>query len=558
MCKKCICLIRVSTERQDTTPQRKKVVANAIADGYTEDEIIVVEKKESAIKKKKEEREGLREMEEIISEHPTIESVYVFAIDRLSRRVSDVLSICESLTERNINLVFLNPWKMSTMQFDDKQNKMAENPFTKQMLAMLGIGAEMEMKIKMERFAATKERMISEGKLTTGKPVFGYKRLKDGELREDEEKATIVRSIFWDYTENDMTLREIEKRYIEEGWFKHRKYYDGSIIKDILNNRAYIGEKSNKGTTIDYPAIMSKDMFDEAQKKLAANKIGEKKNTKWVNFGKGIVKSAASGRVMTFQSGICSYREEVAKETININAVDCVILQVSELLYVLNGIVQHTDKPLEYDKYISENNEKIERVKVLLADVEAKERKAFDMYIEGKVTEKIYSEKMAKIHKDSEGWRQEIVRLESENSRWQMEKNGFENTRPYDSEGFKYLNEKMKKEEIDKLIEEVTVIKVAKNEYDIVVTPKTLPLKKLYELFQETYHYKSSGNNMTLIRSHKVDKGTDSLEIGWSSDGAVCGGNEFEMKETDLSDQIDYRVQSRNWQYRKNKKGARQ
>ena len=66
MCKKCICLIRVSTLSQDTTPQREKVVATAIADGYTNDEIEVIEKKESAIKLKKNEREGLREMEEII------------------------------------------------------------------------------------------------------------------------------------------------------------------------------------------------------------------------------------------------------------------------------------------------------------------------------------------------------------------------------------------------------------------------------------------------------------------------------------------------------------
>lgn len=558
MCKKCICLIRVSTTAQDTAPQRKKVVANAIADGYKENEIVVVEKKESAIKKRKEEREGLKEMEEIIAEHPTIESVYVFAIDRLSRKVADVLLIADSLLERNINLVFLNPMKMSTMQYDEKQNKMVENPFTKQMLAMLGVGAEMEMKIKMERFAATKERMINEGKLTTGKPVYGYKRLKGGELVADEEKATIVRSIFWDYVENDMTLREIEKRYIEMGVFKQRKYYDGSIIKDILNNRAYIGGKSNKGTTISYPAIMAVDMFEDAQRKMAENKKGAKKNTKWVNFGKGIVKSAASNRVMTFRSGICSYREDISKETLNVNAVDCAILQTAELLYVLNFIVQHNEKPLEYDKYINENNEKIERVKALLSEVEEKERKAFDMYVEGKVTEKIYTEKMAKIQKDLNVWKQEIVKLESENSRWRMEKNGFEKTRPIDSEGFKYLNEKSKKEVIDSLIQEVTVIKVTKGEYDIIITPKTLPLQKMYELFKESYHYKVNGNNITLIQRHKVDKGTDSLEVGWSSDGAVCGGNEFEIINTDVTDQIDYRVQSKNWQYRKNKKGARQ
>ena len=519
MCKKCICLIRVSTLSQDTTPQREKVVATAIADGYTNEEIEVIEKKESAIKLKKNEREGLREMEEIINEHPTIECVYVFAIDRLSRRVSDVLSIAESLTERNINLVFLNPWKMSTMVFDERKKGMVENPFTKQMLAMLGIGAEMEMKIKMERFAAKKEKMISENLLPFGKPVFGYKRLKGGEIVEDEEKATIVRSAFFDYIENDMTLREIEKKYIEAGYFKPR------------------------------------DMFFAAQDKLAANKIGEKKNTKWVNFGKGIVRSTSSGRIMAFRSGICSYREDIAKEYINVNAVDCVILRTTQLLYVLNNIIQRSEKPIEYEKYIEENEKKIKVINGLLEEVEKREMKAFDMYIDGKVTQKIYNITMNKIKKEIEQWKDEIMKLENENHRWLMEKQGYEKTQPTTSDGFNMLDERTKKEIINTLIEEVAVTKVGNCEYDIFVTPKTLALQKTYEAFGESYHYKGGNGGITLTLSHIVDNGKKSLELGFSDGEVVLGGEEFERITDDITDEIEYRVKSRNWQYRKNKKG---
>lgn len=555
MCKKCICLIRVSTLSQDTTPQREKVVATAIADGYANDEIEVIEKKESAIKLKKNEREGLKEMEEIINEHPTIECVYVFAIDRLSRRVSDVLSIAESLTERNINLVFLNPWKMSTMVFDERKNKMVENPFTKQMLAMLGIGAEMEMKIKMERFAAKKEKMISENLLPFGKPVFGYKRLKGGEIVEDEEKATIVRSAFFDYIENDMTLREIEKKYIEEGYFKPRKYYDGSIIKNILNNKAYIGDKSKRGTTISYPQLVPVDMFFAAQDKLAANKIGEKKNTKWVNYGKGIVRSTSSGRKMLFNSGICSYREDIAKEYINVNAVDCVILHTTQLLYVLNNIIQRSEKPIEYEKYIEENEKKIKVINGLLEEVEKREMKAFDMYIDGKVTQKIYNITMDKIKKEIEQWKDEIMKLENENHRWLMEKQGYEKTQPTTSDGFNMLDEKSKKEIIDTLIEEVAVTKVGNCEYDIFVTTKTLALQKVYEAFGESYHYKGGNGGITLTLSHIVDKGKKLLELGFNNGEVVLGGTEFERITEDITDEIEYRVKSKNWQYRKNKRG---
>ena len=555
MCKKCICLCRVSTNTQDLEAQRTKVVANAIADGYTKDEIAVVEKKESAIKLSELERESLNEMKEIINDNPTIESVYVFAIDRLARRVNIVLSIKDYLTERGINLVFLNPHKMSTLRKDEKSGKMIEDELTTMLLMFLSYGAEMEMKIKKERFAAKKEKMISENLLPFGKPVFGYKRLKGGEIVEDEEKATIVRSAFFDYIENDMTLREIEKKYIEAGYFKPRKYYDGSIIKTILNNRAYIGDKSTKGNAISYPQLVPVDMFFAAQDKLAANKIGEKKNTKWVNYGKGIVRSTSSGRKMLFNSGICSYREDIAKEYINVNAVDCVILRTTQLLYVLNNIIQRSEKPIEYEKYIEENEKKIKVINGLLEEVEKREMKAFDMYIDGKVTQKIYNITMEKIKKEIEQWKDEIMKLENENHRWLMEKQGYEKTQPTTSDGFNMLDEKTKKEIIDTLIEEVAVTKVGNCEYDIFVTPKTLALQKVYEAFGEEYHYKGGNGGITLTLTHIVDKGKKSLELGFNNGEVVLGGTEFERITEDITDEIEYRVKSKNWQYRKNKKG---
>ena len=148
MCKKCICLCRVSTLQQDLEAQREKVVNAAIADGYCNDEIAVIEKKESAIKLSEEERQSLNEMKEIIKDNPSIESVYVFAIDRLARKVSIVLSVKDYLTERGINLVFLNPHKMGTLPKDETTGKLIEDELTSMLLMFLSYGAEMEMKIK--------------------------------------------------------------------------------------------------------------------------------------------------------------------------------------------------------------------------------------------------------------------------------------------------------------------------------------------------------------------------------------------------------------------------
>jgi len=106
MSKKCICLVRVSTEQQKLEGQKEKVISAAISDGYKLEEIAVVEGKESAIKLQEEERETLNEMKNIIAQYPTIESVYVFAIDRLARKVSIILSVKDYLLSYRDNMEF--------------------------------------------------------------------------------------------------------------------------------------------------------------------------------------------------------------------------------------------------------------------------------------------------------------------------------------------------------------------------------------------------------------------------------------------------------------------
>ena len=192
MSKKCICLVRVSTEQQKLEGQKEKVISAAISDGYKLEEIAVVEGKESAIKLQEEERETLNEMKNIIAQYPTIESVYVFAIDRLARKVSIILSVKDYLLKNKVNLVFLNPRKLATMIRNDK-GVMVEDEMTSMMLLFLGYGAEMEMKIKLARWKATKDIMRSNNQLTSGRPMFGYKKATNKTVERDEVNAYICR-----------------------------------------------------------------------------------------------------------------------------------------------------------------------------------------------------------------------------------------------------------------------------------------------------------------------------------------------------------------------------
>ena len=262
MCKKCIVLLRVSTTHQDLEAQRDKVIAAAIADDYKKEEITIIEKKESAIKLKEDEREGLNEMKEIIEENPSIESVYVFAIDRLARKVSVVLSIRDYLMERGINLVFLNPRKLSTM-LRNEQGIMEEDKLTSMMLLFLGYGAEMEMKLKLERFKAQKELMQKQKKLTSGKPVFGYYKKKDGTIGVDDEKAGYVKEIYNEILNNNKSIKQVEREFIARGIFPPKKVVTGSTVRYICANKCYYGSTTTFGSIMEYPPIITKSDWDK-------------------------------------------------------------------------------------------------------------------------------------------------------------------------------------------------------------------------------------------------------------------------------------------------------
>ena len=65
--KKCILLVRVSTEAQSFEAQEKELFDLAIKDGYSKEQITPIAIKESAIKLKEEERLGLQKMYEYLA-----------------------------------------------------------------------------------------------------------------------------------------------------------------------------------------------------------------------------------------------------------------------------------------------------------------------------------------------------------------------------------------------------------------------------------------------------------------------------------------------------------
>ena len=499
MSKKCIALLRVSTTSQDLEAQRDKVIEAAIADKYEKEEIAIIEKKESAIKRKEEEREGLNEMKEIIEGNPSIESVYVFAIDRLARKVSVVLSISEYLTERGINLVFLNPQKMSTMLRDEK-GVMKENKLASMMLLFLGYGAEMEMKLKLERFKAQKELLQKQKKLTSGKPVFGYYKKKDGTIGVDDEKAGYVKEIYNEIINNNKSIKQVEREFIARGIFPPKKVVTGSTVRYICANKCYYGSTTTFGSIMEYPPIITKSDWDEMRKKLEENRKGAKKNTKQTHLCKGIIRNADSGLVMMYNSGGRSYFDYSNSQNVNAPTMDFIVWYVAKVLYTLQRAINTDEKSEEYAKYLEQNKERIATIQKMIASLEKRQKKAFKQYLDGDVSETIYKEEIASIKKEHKQWINDIAQLESENRRLSYESEQIENKNRWESTNLDEITDaRTRREIIQSVSRELSVHKVGNHHYELFIHPLDARVRIEYEDYHQHFDYKTSGHKITLL-----------------------------------------------------------
>lgn len=435
MDKKCICFCRVSTQLQSLKEQKEKVLASAIADGYKRNEIAIVEGKESAIKLKEEERETIEEMKAIIADNPLVESVYVFAIDRLARRASIILSVKEYLTERNINLVFLNPHKMGTLRKDEKSGKMVEDELTALLLMLLSYGAEMEMKIKKARFATARDALKAQGKIASGSVLYGYKRATDGKAIVDENEADNVRFLFETYLNEEISLMGLFKKMVSDGRWEMdvKSAAMGTRVRNILTNPAYSGEtptqrtKGKKGIvrTEKYPAIVDKEIQDAVIAKLQIRKKADKTTSKNIYYGKGIVKyQMEDGRefAMTPIRRNLNYAiiNDDIRAGVNLNVIDSILWdEAATLKRDFMKLDTKTTKET-YIKTIKENKAKIKILSPKLEVIKKKQQQAFRMLMKGAVSEENYNIIMSEIADEEMTISKAIAKLETENSNMEL------------------------------------------------------------------------------------------------------------------------------------------
>lgn len=513
--KKVVCFCRVSSSAQDLTNQRNEVLKTIKHDGYKTSEIVIVEGKESAIKLDEMERQTLNELKEVVESNPTITDVYFYAIDRLARKVSVVLSIVDQMTAKGINLHFLNPYPMQTMR-NGKEDAMG-----KMFLTFLSIGAEMEMKMKNERFADTRKGMREKGQLIGGSVLYGYYRDKSGYPMKKDEESKVVEDIFNMYVIDGLSMRQIAKRLVcDNVWSaKDFKTLNSAVMKvsNILTNPAYSGRQaaqkdSKEEKTVIYPAIVDAELQDKALAKAQNNH--KEKDTKNIYYAKGLIKTEVDGKyyVMSPVKGNCSYclNYDGVQSNININVIDTIAWRNTQMLYRIYQTYENFVEPQRLENFIKENEEKIQKLQPIFEEFAQREDRVNELYEMGRYSVEKYNLKYEEITKEKQQYLNEQIKLENENKRLRKQIQNMMTMKTVELD-ITTLTEEDKRNLVKEMINEIQVEKVGKYEYNIVIKPNEALFK--IGIVVPSYYYNCSGGVKRLTEKVALKEEDISNEI---------------------------------------------
>lgn len=203
-------------------------------------------------------RPGLEEML-FDAESKAFDTLLVFRVDRLSRKVRELAMMVDELTKHDVVL------KSITEPFD------TANAAGKMMLQMLGVFAEFEHATIVERTKVGMEKKAKGGAFVGGRVPYGYQLDPEQGLVIQEEEALIVRKMFRMYAIGKEGSSAICKQLNEAG---HRnrngRKWGRRVVLYMLKNPIYVGKIRWRDVTYEgqHDPLVSDLLFEKADEIL--------------------------------------------------------------------------------------------------------------------------------------------------------------------------------------------------------------------------------------------------------------------------------------------------
>jgi len=213
-----------------------------------------------------------------------IDAVWCLSPDRLARVYAYQVIVLDELARCGVSVLFHDTPALTN------------DPQTHLLTQVQGVIAEYERARIAERYRRGKLWRSRAGEVVAWKCSYGYRRVpriagQAAHLEVYEAEAIIVRNIFRDYVQNNVSIRQLTRRLNDEGVCSPsgKDVWGCSTIGRLLRNEAYVGRayfnrresivkrENKKGMrqvdrpreqwiAISVPAIISEEIFEAAQR----------------------------------------------------------------------------------------------------------------------------------------------------------------------------------------------------------------------------------------------------------------------------------------------------
>lgn len=222
-----------------------------------------------------------------------LDIILVYKVDRLSRRLSDLIPLGEKLEKWGVAIKSVTePFETST-------------PSGKLLFNMLGSFAQFEREMIGDRVRLALNKRLRDGKWNN-RPPYGYKTDKEGFLRPEPGEIENVRRIFRLALEHNLGALSIARLLQQEDRTTRRKgKWTRNGVWNIISNPVYIGKLNVGGELIKgvhEPAVSEEDFF--RLQEMLKTRLNEAPRThRSPNILVGLVRCGKCGRAMTTQKG---------------------------------------------------------------------------------------------------------------------------------------------------------------------------------------------------------------------------------------------------------------
>lgn len=397
--KKILCIIRASTEKQETESQKKELVAYCITKGFAVEEMAFIEVAGASARKLNDKYiQMLEDIKATLLSSPTIKAVALWHLNRLGRVESKLHEMKEFFVTNKIQVYCKNP---DFTLLDDEGNESAAGGIAFSVYASMVKYETDEMFAKMKR---GRERNKENGIFYGGQIKFGYTldATKHFIIKEDEAKT--VRLIFKLYSTGKYSFYTLVEELRARGITKDGQKITYEMIQNALADETYYKGINGKMPLID------KELFDKCAA-IKANTVAVKrtKESRNVNFAVGLLKCScgnnfvACGDFYRCYSKMNNYRKKKVVEcdapTIRRDILDDILWLVTRPLQQKFLMEKDTVSIEEQKDKINVLTVKVSTAQKELTDIKGRKEKLEDAYyVDGDMTEAQFKKRLASLH----------------------------------------------------------------------------------------------------------------------------------------------------------------